>query len=380
MEWKVPLFKTYWEESDVESVKKVIERGTFWATGPEITEFEKELASFIGKKYAVLFNSWTSGIHAMLSAYGFKNKEVIIPSYTFIATGNAVILSGNKPVFAEIEDETFSLDYEDVVKRITPNTAAVMPIDCAGCPSRDKEKLKKLCEEKGILFIEEAAQSFGSSINGKMTGSFGNASGFSFCQNKLITTGEGGVALTDDQELYEKMKLLRSHGRFEEVDGDYFSKADDNDYIEVGYNFRMPSMNAALGLSQLKRFDKVKKMRQACAKKLSEGLSGIKGLKVPVIPQGFEHVFLDYTVLFEDNETRNALQKHMTKKGIMTKVYFEPIHLKTIFKKKYGCKVGDLPFTESVSSRVLTLPMFPHMSEEELNYIIDSIKEFFDNK
>ncbi|MEK6939899.1 MAG: DegT/DnrJ/EryC1/StrS family aminotransferase, partial [Nanoarchaeota archaeon] len=253
MKWKVPLFKTYNDEEDVALVSSVIRRGTYWATGPEIQEFENHLATFIGRKYAVSFNSGTSALHALLEAYNIKGKEVIVPSFTFIATANAVVLAGGIPVFAEAEDITFGLDAEDVARRITKNTVAVMPIHYGGCVARDIEKIRDLCVQKGLLLIEDAAQSFGAAMNGIKAGCFGDAAMFSFCQNKVITTGEGGAIVTDSENLYEKLKLLRSHGRVE-VAQDYFSHTGDNEYVEAGYNFRMPTISAALGISQFKKF------------------------------------------------------------------------------------------------------------------------------
>ena len=249
MNYKIPLFKTYSDEDDVNAVTKIIKRGTFWADGPEISEFESKVADYIGVKYALAFNSGTSALHVMFLAYNIKNSEVIVPAFTFVATANAVVLAGGKPVFAETETDTFGLDVEDVRKRITSKTKAIVTIHYGGFPARDTEKLRALADEYNILFLEDAAQSFGASINNKMIGSFGDSSIFSFCQNKILPTGEGGMILTNSVDIYEKAKLLRSHGRIENEE-DYFSTTKDNDYIEAGYNFRLPTMLAALGISQ----------------------------------------------------------------------------------------------------------------------------------
>ena len=186
MEWKISLFNIYHEDDDIKAVSDIIKRGMYWATGSEIEEFEKKIAKYVGTKYAVALNSGTSALHILLLAHGIKDKEVIVPSFTFIATANSVILAGGIPVFAEVEDETFALDTEDVKKRITEKTKAIMPMHYGGFPARDIEKLRKLADENNLLLIEDAAQSLGANINGKKAGTFGDSAIFSFCQNKII--------------------------------------------------------------------------------------------------------------------------------------------------------------------------------------------------
>ncbi len=379
MDFKIPLFKIYWENDDIEAVSKVIKRGTYWATGPEIGEFEEKLAEFIGTKYALTFNSGTSALHTLLLTYDIKDKEVIVPSFTFIATANAVVLAGGKPVFAESESETFGLDAEDVKKRINDKTKAIIPLHYGGFPSRDIEKLRKIADENNILLIEDAAESLGSGINGKKVGSFGHSAMFSFCQGKVLSTGEGGLIVTDSQEIFEKVKLIRSHGRVEEAQ-DYFSSTGDNDYIQAGYNFRMPTMCAALGLSQLKKIQKIIDLRRKQAHYLSRELSKIKGIIVPKELDNHYQVYQMYTIQLPNEEIRNSLQNHLTKNGIMSRVYFNPVHLKTIYMKNYGWKEGDLKKTEQLSKKVLNIPLYPTMNKKEMDYIIKIIQDFFENE
>jgi len=374
MEWKIPLFKCYWDENDIKAVGKVIKRGTYWASGPEIDDFEKEIAQFIGKKYAITFNSGTSALHSILKAYNIKkNDEVIVPSFTFIATANAPLFVGAKPVFAETENETFGLDYKSVVKKISEKTKAIIPLHYGGIPSRDINMLREISEEKDIILIEDAAESFGAKIKNKMVGTFGDSAIFSFCQNKVITTGEGGAIATDEKEIFNRLKLIRSHGRVEK--NNFFSTTKEMDYILPGYNFRMPSMIAALGLSQLKKIKKIIDMRRENAVYLNKKLANISEIKTPKEPKDFHHVYQLYTLKLKNKAQRDGLQKYLSKKGIMTKIYFEPVHLKTLYKEKFSYKEGDLPKTEELSKKVLTLPMYPHLSEKDMNYIVKSIKE-----
>ena len=377
MKWKIPLFKSYWEEDDVEAVAKVIRRGTYWATGSEIEQLEKEIAKFVGTKYALSFNSGTSALHTDLLAHGITNGEVIVPSFTFIATANAIVLAGAKPVFAETEAESYGLESEDVKEKITRKTKAVIPIHYGGLASRDIKSLREIAGDHNILLIEDAAESLGSKINGEMVGTFGDSAMFSFCQNKVITTGEGGVIVTDSEEICQKLKLLRSHGRVESKTDDYFSTTKSMDYIQIGYNFRMPTMIAALGVSQLKKIHKVTDMRRKNAQYLTNQLSEIPQIKTPKESRNQYHVYQMYTIQLENNHERDLLQNHLIKTGIMTKVYFDPVHLKTFYKNQYHYKEGDLPKTEELSKKVLTLPMYPTMKKQELDYIIESIKDFF---
>ena len=230
MKWKIPLFKLYWDEDDVESVTKVIRKGSYWSTGPEIEQFEKAIAEFIGTKYALSFNSGTSALHADLLAHNITNGEVITPSFTFIATANTVVLAGARPIFAEIEDKSYGLDSEDVKEKITSKTKAIIPVHYAGGPCKEINALKEIAEDNNLILIEDAAESLGSTIDNKKIGTFGNTSMFSFCQNKIITGGEGGVLVTNSKDIFDKLKLICSHGRQEDKDG-YFSTTKELDYI-----------------------------------------------------------------------------------------------------------------------------------------------------
>jgi len=376
MEWRIPLFKTYSDEEDVKAVAKILRRGTYWANGPEIQEFEKKIADYLGVKYALTFNSGTSALHTLLLAHNIKGKEIIVPSFTFVATSNAVILAGGKPVFAESESETFGLDAEDVEKRITNKTKAIIPLHYGGFPSRDIEKLREIADKNNLLLIEDAAESIGSHINGKKVGTFGDSAMFSFCQNKVLAIGEGGMIVTNSEGVYEKAKLLRSHGRVELAE-DYFSSTKDNDYIEAGYNFRMPTICAALGLSQFNKINKIIETRRDHGHYLSEALSRIDVITIPKELENHFQVYQMYTIQLKDKKTRDALQQHLVKNGIMNKIYFEPVHLKTLYKKDYGYKEGDLPKTETLSNNVLNIPLYPDMKKDDLDYMIKAIQDFF---
>lgn len=373
---KIPLFKTYSDEKDIKAVSEIIKRGTFWAIGPEVEEFEKKLANYMNLKYALAFNSGTSALHTLLLSYDIKDKEVIVPSFTFIATANSVLLAGGIPVFAEIEEDTFGLDYEDVKNKITTNTKVILPIHYGGFPARDIEKLKTLAQDKNIILIEDNAESYGSKVNDKKTGTFGDSCIISFCQNKIISTGEGGMILTNSEEIYNKAKFLRSHGRVE-LDKDYFSSIEDNDYATAGYNFRMSSITAALGLSQFEKINELINLRREKSNYLTKKLSNIKNVNFLKEFEKVYNVYQMYTIKLENENIRNNLQKFLSENEVMSKVYFNPVHLKSLYQK-YNFKKGDLPKTEEISSKILTLPFYPHITYEELDYIYELIKKFFE--
>ena len=353
----------------------MIKRGTYWTIGPEVEEFERIVAEYVGMRYCVSFNSGTSALHAIMLAYNIgPGDEVIIPSFTFIATANAPLFVGAKPVFADIEDSTFGLDPEDVKRKITKRTRAIMPIHYGGLPCRIRE-LKEIAEDHKILLIEDAAESLGASIDHRKVGSFGDAAMFSFCGNKVITTGEGGVIVTNSREIYKRLKMIRSHGRSE------FHPSTDGsmDYVILGYNWRVSSIIAALGISQMRKIDRIIEMRREKAEYMTRNLSEIDMIETPNAPNGYFHIYQMYTIRVKgDKEMRDALKNYLAEKNITSKIYFKPVHLTRLYMEKFGLRRGYLPVTESISDRVLTLPLYPTMTVKEMEYIVKSVKEFFE--
>jgi perosamine synthetase len=373
MSWKIPLFKMYWDAHDVTAVSKVIRRGTYWTMGPEVEQLETSITRFIGRNYGVSFNSGTSALHAALLAYHIKQgDEVIVPSFTFIATANVVVLTGATPVFADIEEESYALDPESVKEKITKKTKAIIPVHYGGCPCKHIRALKEIAEDHHLILIEDAAESLGAKIHNTLVGTFSDTAMFSFCQNKVITAGEGGLLVTDSKAVSDTLHLIRSHGRVESNEG-YFATTKELDYIQTGYNYRMPSINAALVLSQFKKFNTIIRMRREKAAYLSKRLASIPTIRTPSESNGEYFVYQLYTIRLPDKTTRDRLQESLTKAGIMTKVYFEPIHLKTFYKKEFHTKKGDLPVTEAMSETLLTLPLYPTLRKKEMDYMITMI-------
>ena len=375
MKWKIPLYKIFTDRDDNKAVNKVLRRGMDWAIGHEIAEFEKKIANYIGTKYCVAFNSGTSAGHAALLAININSGEVIVPSFTFVSTANWPLMVNAKPKFVDIEEENFGLSPERVKVEITKNTKAIIPIHYGGRPCKIIE-IDRIARNKKITLIEDCAESFGAKIKGVSVGTFGQMSIFSFAPNKILTTGEGGVICTDSRKIFEKLQLIRSHGR--KVNENYFKTSQLSDYISIGYNWRMSSITAALGLSQFDKLDRIIQLRRQHARFYVSKLKKIKEIKLPDEPKDHLHVYQLFTIQLKNNLIRNELQKFLTSRGIMTKVFFEPIHLSNFYKKS-GFGKKSLPNTEKISQTVLSLPIFPGLKSEEIRYICDSIKEFFQN-
>jgi len=373
---EIPLFKIHWSEEDIKRVEKVIRSGKHWCIGPEIEEFEEKIARYLGLKECVVLNSGGAALLALMESYGFsKGDEVIIPSFTFIATAYAPLYVGAKPVFADVEELTYGLDVSDVKQRITANTKAIIPIHYGGMPC-EIDALQELAMDNDLILIEDAAESFGAKLGTRFTGTFGDSTIFSFCQNKVFTTSEGGAVVTDNGDLAKKIKLFRSYGRV--ISGDYFSGNGELDYVETGYNLRMSTILAALGASQMDRVGELISLRRKNAHYLNQRLSEIEGVIPPTPPsKEYYSVYQMYTIrIKEGKKKRDKLIQHLKRRGISSKVYFEPAHKYSVLEK---LGLGDirLPVTERLSSEVLTLPMYPHMTQEELDYVSEAVNEFF---
>jgi len=376
MNRNIPLFKIYWDEEDIERVTAVIRKGGYWAIGPEIKEFEKIVADYVGVNYTLALNSGTSALHVTLAAHGIgEGDEVIVPSFTFIATANAPLFVGAKPVFAEIEGATYGLDPQDVERKITPRTKAIIPIHYGGFPCHIKE-LKQIAQNHSLLLIEDTAESLGAMVGGRKVGSFGNSAILSLCSPKVITTGEGGLIFTNSKDVYEKARLISNHGRVEATD--YFSSAEQMQYVTLGYNFRMSTMTAALGIAQMSKIDKVISMRRENAAYLTEELSNVEEIEMPGVSENCFSVYQMYTIRLRDGDNkRDSLKDFLNESGIGAKIYFDPIHLTLFYRRKFGYKEGSLPVTERISQQVLTLPMYPGLAKSEMDYMIEKVKEFF---
>ena len=377
IDWKIPLYKIYTDEEDIVKINQIIRRGRDWALGPEIAELEDMIKNYVGTDYCVVLNSGTSALHALLLSYGIgTGDEIITPSFSFISTANSIQFVNAIPKFSDIEEKTFGLDPNLIESQINNKTKAIMPMNYAGMSCQIPE-INQIAKDNDLLLIEDAAESLGSSINGKKVGSLSDSAIFSFCGNKVLTTGEGGAVVTNSKNIYDKLKLISSHGRMDQTS--YFNNQNQSDYVGLGYNWRMSSLSAGLGISQLNKLDKIIKMRQKNALFLSNRLSKIPELTVPEPPPGFDHIYQMYTIRLKNKKIRDLLHEYLTKKRIFSKIYFSPIHLTKFYQNKYDLSKTLLPITEKVSNEILTIPLYPNMTNDEKSYLIESIEEFFEN-
>lgn len=363
------LFTSYSDEQDFEAVRAVLERGTWWAKGPEVEEFEEKLATIAGTDYAVSFNSGTSALFAAMDALGVSGSEVIVPSFTFPATANAAVAAGAKPVFADIELDSLALDPPDVEKKITDSTSLIVPIHFAGDVCAGIGELRDIANEYDLQLLEDACHSPGATFDGKPAGSFGDAAAFSFCFNKIITTGEGGMVVTDDTALRDQLKLFRSHGCSE-----------DGSYITYGHNFRMSSMTAALGVSQTEKFDFLISERRQMAEHLNGAIDSHPPLQLPRFPPERQSVYQLYNLRFTERGIQEELADVLAEQGIPSRVSYEPVHLTPYYRQEWGYDPGDLPRTEKAARTTLTLPFHLGLDEGDLDRIAAVVNEFFQSR
>ncbi|HYL66125.1 MAG TPA: DegT/DnrJ/EryC1/StrS family aminotransferase [Nitrosopumilaceae archaeon] len=376
--WKIPLYKIYTDDEDLNLITKIVRRGNNWAMGPEIKEFENAIKNYVGTDYCVALNSGTSALHAAFLAYGIGHgHEIIVPSFSFISTANSVLFVGAKPNFADIEESTYGLDPKSILTKINPLTKAIVPMDYGGMSCNIFE-IQEIAKRNNILLIEDAAESLGSSVKGKKVGSVADLAIFSFCGNKVLTTGEGGAIVTNSKEIHDRIKLIRSHGRVDKTE--YFNNPSESQYVELGYNWRMSSITAALGISQLNKLNKIIRMRQENANYISSRISKYPEIRVPTPPSDYEHIYQMYTIKLSDKKIRDDLHDYLLRKRVFSKIYFNPIHLTEFYMQKIGTSKLSLPITERVSQQVLTLPLYPNMTSEEKEFLVESIAEFFESK
>jgi dTDP-4-amino-4,6-dideoxygalactose transaminase len=368
---QIPLFEISWDEQEIMNAVKSIGRGGYWAKGPFVDEFEALLSEYFEVKHAVVVNSGTSGLVTVLEAADIgKGDEIIVPSLTFVATANAVRLVGAEPVFADIEPETYGLDPVSVKQQLTDQTAGILPVHLYGGPCRIDE-LRSIAAENELLLVEDVAEAFGSAYEGDLLGTFGDAGVLSFCQNKVVVTGEGGAVITDDDDIAAKARLFRSHGR---APGDYFDSVGSGEYVSLGMNLRMSDLTAAIGCAQMEKVDELIGGRQAAAQYMNEQLDGIDGIRVPLPIKGGTHVYQLYTVEFDEEINRRAVIDTLEHHGISSKIYWDtPVHQLRYYRDTLEKPAPDVPTTQDIADNILSLPIYPDLSPKQADRIVETL-------
>lgn len=369
-------YSTQWiEEDDIDAVVDVL-RGTYLTTGPTIDAFERAFAEYVGAPYAVAFSSGTAALHAAMLAAGIgPGDEVITTPMTFAATSNAVLYAGGEPVFADIRPDTYNIDVADVERKITSRTKALLPVDYTGQPA-DLGPLRELADQYRLLLIEDAAHALGATYRGRRVGSIADMTIFSFHPVKHITTGEGGMVTTHREDLAERLRLIRSHGIVR--DPTKWSKNEGPWYYEMhdlGYNYRMTDIQAALGLSQLKKLDRFIALRKKYAAMYNAAFADNDALIVPYqSPDGSSswHLYVLRLRLEALSITRREIFEALIRENIGVHVHYIPVYWHPYYAG-LGYRRGLCPEAERHYEAIITLPLYPKMTERDVIDVIDAI-------
>jgi len=366
----VPLSRPHITEAEVTAVTEVLRSG--WLThGPKTTEFEKRVASYLGVRHAVAMNSATSALYLALVAQDIRG-EVILPSFTFVATANAVVTAGAMPVFAEVEPDTGNLDPDDVLRRITPATEAIMVVHYAGHPAR-MDRIMAIAQKHHLAVVEDSAETLGGEWQHRKAGSFATGV-FSFFPTKNITCGEGGMLTTGDDALAYRVRALVAHGlTTTTAQREHSTRPWYRSAHVPGYNFRLSNLLAAIGVEQMRKLDLLNGARRRHARYFNEKLTPFENLLTPVELPGAKHVYQMYTVRVR-GVSRDAFVLALREKGIGASVHFDPpVHLHECYRESH--RRTHLPVTEHLASTIVTLPMFPSLTHAEREETVDAVKD-----
>ncbi len=373
MEFRVPLSRPDITDAEIQAVSSVLKSPNL-SLGPKLREFEQAFESYIGIKHAVAVNSGTSGLFLCAEAMGLgPDDEVITTPFTFIATVNIIMMTGARPVLVDIDPVNMNIDPEKIAGKITPRTKAIVPVEVFGNPA-GIDRVCKIAEKHNLAVLEDSCEGLGSTLNGKKVGTFGKMSVFAFYPNKQMTTGEGGMILTDDDGLAELCASLRNQGRGRS--GGWLA------HQRLGYNYRLCDINCALGIVQLSRIEEFIQKRRQVAQMYTNILADDRRLIVPTEPQNCRMSWFVFVVRLNadyNQSHRDALLKKMLDRGIQVSNYFPPVHLQPFMVEKFGYKIGDFPLTESTCQRTVALPFHNNLTKKEVELVCKELKNCLDS-
>lgn len=366
-------------KEEIQEVTETLESG-WLSKGPKVQQFEKEFAAFVGAKHAVALNSCTAALFLALKAKGVgPGDEVITTPLTFSSTANTIIHTGATPVFADIDEKTLNIDPEKLETAVTPRTKAIVPVHFGG-QSCDMDAILAIAQTHGLFVLEDAAHAVYTTYKQRMIGSIGDATAFSFYATKNLATGEGGMLTTDDEELADKIRVLSLHGMSKGAWNRYSSNG--SWYYEVespGYKMNMFDLQAALGLHQLKRLDDMQKRREEIAGQYQAAFQQIPGLITPFVHNEGRHAWHLYVLQVDEKQAGVTRDEMITalkdEYNIGTSVHFIPVHIHPYYQKKFGFKETDYPLAMKYYKRTLSLPLYPSMSDEDVNDVIEAVRD-----
>jgi dTDP-4-amino-4,6-dideoxygalactose transaminase len=371
---KVPYFVPWITNNDKKEVLNSLNQRWF-TNGPILEAFENNFAKYIGCKFSLGITNATSALHLSLHALDIgEGDEVLVPVMTFAATADVVTYRGAKVIFCDVDVDTFNISIKEIKKKITKKTRAIIVVHYGG-QACDMDEIIKICKEKNIHLIEDCAHSLGSTYKNEKCGTFGATGCFSFYPTKIITTGEGGMLVTNNKNIASRVKILRSHGmniipreREEKKKWSY-------DILEMGYNYRLDDIRASLGISQLKRVDIINKRRIKIAQKYIDKLHKVRGITLPFQKEDRNHIFHLFTIKIDHDFplTRDELFLKLASKGIGSSVQYIPLHLMTYRKSKQKFTKNDFPIAERIKDQILSLPVFPTMTSKQVEFVVKSI-------
>lgn len=365
MEFEIPVANPSLNESDIQSVIQALKENRL-SSGKYAEKFEREFAKFIGVKYAVSVNSATAALQLMLATNDMgSGDEIITTPYTFAATANSIVLQNAKPVFVDIEADSYNIDPSKIEEKITDKTKAIMLIHYGG-QSSDMNSILEIAKKHNLLTFEDAAPAVGAIYNGKKIGGIGDAAAFSFFPDKNLTTGEGGMLTTNSEKIAERARIMKKHGASKR----YY-------HTEIGWNFKLPDPNAALGINQLKQLPSIIQEKNRIAKNYTKLIleSISEEIKTPIIKNNCTHTFTLYNVRFTSKTIRDQVQNFLEKEKIETRICFPPVHLQPIYQKLMNIPEGSFPIAEECSKTTLCLPMYSGLLESDQEKIVMKIKK-----
>ena len=368
----IPYGKQTIEQDDIQAVVDVL-KSDFLTTGPKIAEFEQTVADYVGAKYAVAISNGTSALHAACFAAGIEpGDEVITTPLTFAASANCVLYCGGTPVFADVDPKTYNIDPEDIQRKITDRTKAIIAVHLAGQPC-DMDAIHSIAREHGLIVIEDGAHALGSVYKGKKVGSMSDMTTFSFHPVKPITTGEGGMIVTDNEDFYKKMVLFRSHGitrddsMMTRNDGPWFYQQ-----FDLGYNYRITDIQCALGCSQMKKLDRFLARRKEIVARYNEAFADCDNIITPYQLSDTESGWHLYIVQVKKCDRRQVFE-NMREKGIGVNVHYIPVYMHPYYQE-HGYENVHCANAEEIYSHIISLPLYPGLTSEQQDYVIDTLK------
>jgi len=354
------------DDSDIQEVLAVLRSGRL-ALGPKTEEFEEVMGTYLGVRHAIAVSSGTAGLHLLVRALGLgPGDEVLVPSFTFVASVNALLYEGITPVFVDIEPETYTIDPQEMVKKITPRTKAMMVVDVFGHPA-EWDAITTIAREHNLKIIDDSCEALGAEYKGRKLGQFGDGAVFAFYPNKQITTGEGGMVVTNDEKLATLLRSLRNQGRGEM--GAWLR------HEHLGYNYRMDELSAALGVSQMRKIESLLTKRAQVAQWYTERLSSFSWLRTQVVKPYVRMSWFVYVITLARGFCRDEVIQNLHTLGIPARGYFSPVHLQPYMQKRFGFRRGELPLTEDIAQRTIALPFHNNLRLEEIETVVAGLQE-----